>query len=111
MANDSPLRKHDVVDLVSTSKDDNLMILSIVADEPWDDERVLDLQAKLKNYLSYVENGSLFQDFPESSGKTICFRLHSEFPLNERAEHFIDLAKRQWLSPAGIHWQASSLAK
>jgi len=70
----------NVVDIVAYNADEDVVILSMVEDRPWDGakERILQLQTKLNNYLSYALDGQLAKDYPDLSGKPVRIELHTD---------------------------------
>ena len=107
----SPMQKHNQVDVVSLTPDSSTIVLSLVETRPWDakGENLLDLQAKLNTYLDFIESGQLIQKYPQAKGKKIVLRLQYSFAPNAQALEFIELAKRKYLAPASIGFEASAL--
>ena len=81
----------------------------MVASEPWDDEKVLALQAKTKSYLSFVEEGQFLRTYPDAEGKKLSFQLDTVHPLSQVAASFVENASRQWLEPLGISFSVHEL--
>lgn len=69
----------NVIDIVAHNAQEDVVILSMVEDRPWDGtkERLLQLQTKLNNYLSYALDGQLDKDYPDLSGKPVRIELHT----------------------------------
>jgi hypothetical protein len=98
-----------VIDLVSRGKDGAHYSLIMVASGPWDDDKVLALQAKTKSYLSYVEQGQFLRMYPDADGKPLFFHLSTVHPLSQAANPFVDLARRHWLEALGIGFKVEEL--
>jgi hypothetical protein len=106
---DRGLSRADVVDLVAKDAAGNEYTLVIVASSPWDDDAVLSLQAKVKNYITFVESGQLLRVYPDAVGKRIAFRLSTMHPLSPMADRFVHLATSQWLRPLSIAFEVREL--
>ena len=78
--------------------------LIMVASEPWTAEQVLALQAKTKAYLMFLENGQVFQHYPEIRGKPIRFQLDTSHPASAIVRQFIERATAEWLTEFGIRF-------
>lgn len=66
-----------VIDFVGYNSQTDEVTLAIVEESRWDQsaERLLKLQAKINNYLSFVLDGQFASMYPEHSGKRIAFQL------------------------------------
>ena len=107
----SPMQKYQQVDIVSHDPKTDRIVLSMVEIRPWGEHGALlpDLQEKLNTYLSYVEGGQLWRDYPAMTGKKVAFRLHTQFPLAKREEEFIAIVKEKYLDPRDILWLTTAL--
>jgi hypothetical protein len=101
-----------VVDFVSHDPVTDEVILSMVEERQWgaEGELLLDLQAKLNTYLTYIESGQLLEDYPDVAGKKIVFRLHYMVEIGPREREFIRTVCQSHLFPTGIGWQHSKLS-
>jgi hypothetical protein len=84
----------EVVDTVGTETDSGTIVLTIFDAWDWDDQRahLLALQAKLNSYLSFVESGQIYKDYPEASGKTLRIDVISRYPVPDAALAFLEKA-------------------
>lgn len=107
----SPMQKHEQVDVVTMSADGSTIILSLVETRTWDStgQHLIDLQAKVNAYLDFVETGQLVERYPEAKGKKVLFRLHSVEAPDKRTSEFIELVRREYLTPRSIEFVASLL--
>lgn len=107
----SPMQKHSQVDVVSLTADGTAVVLSLVETRPWDSngESLLDLQEKINTYLDLVESGQLVGKYPEAKGKKVVFRLQTAFHPSAQAQEFIDLVKKNYLTPMAIEFEESAL--
>jgi len=106
---DSPMQRHDQIDVVSLSPDQKSVVLSLVETRPW----MLcvacrdDLEAKLATYVAFVKTGQLLAKYPQTRGLPVGFRLHSDFPLDSASQKTLDDAKARLLVPLGISLSVS----
>ena len=72
---------------------------------PWDGsaDRVLELQEKINNYLSFARDGQMERQHPGSVGKPIRLQLDCVNPPDPETERFIDLV-RERLRQEGIRF-------
>jgi hypothetical protein len=96
-----------MLDVVTTN--DQEIILVMVAAQPWTDDRVFDVQLKVKTYLTYIDSGQLLKDFPEAVGRTIRVQLDTVHPLSPLAKRFIGIAENDWLRPIGVTFSVVEL--
>jgi hypothetical protein len=107
----SGIENPGIVDLVSRDKGGAEYSLIMVASQPWDDEKILALQAKTKSYLSYVEEGQFLRMYPDAKGKPLLFQLSTVHPLSEPANAFIETVRRLWLDPLKIGFRICELKR
>jgi hypothetical protein len=69
----------------------------------WDGsaDRVLQLQEKVNNYLSFALDGQMARQYPESAGKPIRLQLDCVAEPDADSARFLELA-REKLKPDGI---------
>ncbi|MDR0780004.1 MAG: hypothetical protein LBF16_04825 [Pseudomonadales bacterium] len=84
----------EVVDAVGTDSESGAVVLSIIDDWDWIDERkhLLALQDKLNAYLGFVESGQIYDSYPDASGRPLRINVISKFPPPQAALIFLDKA-------------------
>jgi hypothetical protein len=84
----------NVIDFISTDPNGNIF-LTISDHLEWDEEleHILLLQNKINSYLSFIESGQIYIDYPTSKGKNIIVNIYFKFLPNESAEKFLAVAK------------------
>ena len=84
----------NVIDIVSIDKDGNA-VLTISDHLEWDlnNEHLLILQKKINIYLGSLENGSLYESYPQAKGRDIAINIIAKYPPNKDGEIFIERAK------------------
>jgi Family of unknown function (DUF6572) len=97
-----PLENPDVVDLVSVSATGDEVTVHIIANEPWDEQQLFQLQAKLKNTVAFTADGQLDRMYPEFAGKSKIIEIRADFPPSEAVEKLIAAARQKWCAPEGI---------
>ena len=67
----------NVIDLISHDKEADEVVLTLLEERPWgaDGDMLRQLEAKLNNYLGYVLEGFLVQQYPQYDGKKVRFEL------------------------------------
>ena len=101
----------NVIDLISIDKEGNV-VLTVSDDLEWDNENVhlLKLQDKLNAYLDAVDNGSLYDNYPNSRGRNILINVISKYLPNEEGEQFLRRTK-EILDSIGYQFRYSNLIK
>lgn len=97
-----PLENPGVVDLVSISATGDEAIVYIIATEPWGEEQLFQLQAKLKNTVAFTADGQLERTYPEVAGKAKAIEIRSDFASNKAVDKLITAARQQWCAPESI---------
>jgi len=69
----------------------------------------LDLQAKLKTYLAFIEEGQLAAMYPAFARKRIRIRLDTAYPLGAMDIEFLQRANDEWLRPLRIECEVGDL--
>lgn len=94
--------RSNTIDVVSLSPDNQTVILAIAEVEPWtgDNEQLLSLSEKLKNYTAYALDGQLATDYPESQGKKVVVRVDSSRDLPQNVVTLIDKANEHYATDA-----------
>lgn len=67
----------DVVDIISTDKTTNHVILTISDHLDWSNsfEHQTILQAKFNKYLAFVESGEILTRYPDAKGRPVAFKV------------------------------------
>ncbi|MCG8465444.1 MAG: hypothetical protein MI750_11405 [Xanthomonadales bacterium] len=81
------IHETDKIDLIADHPEDNRLCLFMVETREWSEsqEMYLELQEKLSTYLTYIDCGKLYEDYPGFVGKGIRFMLCYFYPLNDIA--------------------------
>ena len=84
----------DTVDIIG--HDEEKVTLFISDHLEWDNknEKLLLLQEKLNLYLSFIESGEIFEQYPFAKNKLFEIQIVSKYQLNNEAEKFISLASK-----------------
>lgn len=85
-----------VVDLIYSEDVDNLVILQMFEERPWNSapEQLDQLGEKFNNYLDYVLDGWFFKQYPMHEGKSVCLELcYIHEPPQETAVRLSDLQR------------------
>jgi hypothetical protein len=92
------------VDLITTRPDAGETALIIVAAEPWtgSDAELAALQAKLNAYLTYVLDGQLAQDYPQSQGHSVRIQIDCSHQPASSTLAFLQATRRQLADEYGI---------
>jgi hypothetical protein len=93
------------IDFVTDDYASSDVYLTISDHMDWNEnegEHLLLLQEKINSYLTFIESGQLFSDFPKTRGKKIIISIMGKFPLSSEAQRFFDLAKN-YVENAGFN--------
>lgn len=94
----------DKVDLISSS--DSYVKLIIVQTDPLTDELLLGLQEKLNNYLSFVQNGQLYEVEPNTKGLPVIISIDLFENGNALTNIFLERIKAIFLQQGvALEWQ------
>lgn len=79
----------NVVDIVSINKN-NEVVLTVVDDLGWEsiNEHLIKLQDKLNAYIDSVENGSLYESYPDAKNKKVIIYVALKNPISPKVEIF-----------------------
>ncbi|PTO87267.1 hypothetical protein CWO08_23560 [Vibrio sp. 10N.286.48.B8] len=91
----------DKVDIIGHDEEKVTLVISDHLE--WDDqnEKLLLLQEKLNLYLSFIESGEVFEQYPLAKNKLFEIQVVSKYQPNNEAEKFILLASKV-VSEAGF---------
>jgi hypothetical protein len=84
-----------IIDSISTDPKGNVNL--VISDHlEWDEklEHLLILQNKINDYLTFIESGQIFTEYPTSKGKNIVINIFAKFIPNESAETFLKMARK-----------------
>lgn len=86
-----------VVDLVAHDPKTDQVALVIVEQRPWDSsrERLLQLQQKIHNYVSYALDGQFARTYPDFVGKPLTIALSCFAEPDAATMQFLDEMKRR----------------
>ena len=92
-----------VIDLVTYDPKSGEYVLIMTEQRQWDGspDRVLQLQEKVNNYLSFALDGQMARQYPESAGKLIRLQLDCLAEPDADSARFLELV-REKLKPDGI---------
>lgn len=98
-----------VIDFASIDKNGNA-VLTISDHLKWDDndEHLLILQNKINAYLSAIETGNFFDDYPGAKGRNIFISIVAKYKPNDSARLFLNETK-EILQSAGYGFKFSIL--
>jgi hypothetical protein len=85
------------VDFISTSPDGEIM-LSIADHLPWDKkgEHLMILQNKINAYLSFIESGQIFKEYPDARNRNLKLDITMKYQPDNTALHFLKLCKEKF---------------
>jgi hypothetical protein len=104
-----PLMNLEIVDVISIDLNGNA-VLTVSDDLMWDDdnEHLMALQNKINAYLSFIESGNLYQDYPNAKGRDIVINIVAKYEPNDNARLFLN-ATKEILQSAGYGFRFSVL--
>lgn len=99
----------NVIDFSSIDKNGNA-VLTISDHLNWDDgnDHLLILQNKINAYLSSIETGNFYNDYPDAQGRDIVINIVAKHEPNDKAMLFLDATKGV-LQSAGYGFRFSVL--
>jgi hypothetical protein len=97
------------VDFISIDKEGNV-VLTISDHLEWveNNEHLLILQNKINSYLAFIENGNLYEQYPDTKDKKIIISIVAKFLPDNDGELFLKRAK-EILNSAGYNYAFSML--
>jgi hypothetical protein len=92
-----------VIDLVTHDPETDEFALIMIETRDWDGspERLLQLQEKVNNYLSFALDGQMVKLYPESTGKSVRLQLDCNRLPDQDTLRFIEQL-REHIKPLGI---------
>ena len=84
------VRNLEVIDIISINLNGNA-VLTISDELEWDDksEHLLTLQNKINAYLSAIEGGGLYENYPDANGRDIIINIVAKYEPNDEAKAFL----------------------
>ena len=100
----------DKIDFITTDISRDSVVLVISDHLAWNgiDEHILLLQDKLNAYLQFIENGQIYEAYPNANGKKITIEIKAKFIPDSEALKFLNLCKDQ-IEAAGINFEWNTL--
>jgi len=94
-----------VIDFVGYNPQTGTVTLAMVEERDWDgsEERLLQLQEKINNYLSFVLDGQFAQTYTDYKDKQLVFQLNCAFHPDAGTLTFLDQVKNA-LAQYQIDW-------
>ena len=85
------IQNADVVDFVAYLPSSGEVALVMIEERRWDvsRERLLEIQAKAHNYVSFALDGQLAKGYPEYAGKPVSIELHCFEPPPDAITEFL----------------------
>lgn len=86
----------DKVDFISTTPDGQVM-LTISDHLPWDEknEHLLLLQTKINSYLSFIESGQIFKEYPEARNRNLIIEIILKYNPDNTALRFLNMCNEK----------------
>ena len=103
------VENYKIIDFASIDKN-GYAVLTISDHLEWDDnnEHLLILQNKINAYLSAIEAGSFYGDYPDAKGRNVIINIVAQYEPNNDARFFLDRTK-EVLQSAGYGLRFSVL--
>ena len=99
-----------VIDVVSHNPQTDIVSIGMIEEREWDgsEERILELQAKIQNYFSFIVDGQLHRMYPAYSDKHVEMRLFCSHLPDSETDAFLHQV-REKLSQHKIGFVVSQL--
>lgn len=80
------------VDIIGTDKKSGNIILTISDHLDWDSDIYHEevLQEKLNGYISFIESGEIYNEYPESKDRKIIIKIVSKYQYPKRGLDFLE---------------------
>jgi hypothetical protein len=87
------IEQENVVDIISANKEEKYIALIIADHLEWDEknEKLILLQSKINTYLSYIESGQIFKDYPDFDQLDVRIVLTCMYEPNAEGIKFLGL--------------------
>jgi hypothetical protein len=97
-----PVDDLSMIDFVAIKANTGEAVLVIGDHLEWDEnnEHLLILQNKINAYLEGIENGSLYEGYPEAENRNIVIEVKAKYEPNESGRVFLERTERD-LKAAG----------
>jgi len=91
-----PVDDLTVVDFVAINATTGDAILIISDHLEWDEknEHLFVLQSKINAYLEAIENGSLYEGYPDAKNRNIVIEVKAKYQPNETGRIFLERTER-----------------
>src|SRR5476651_2460226 len=85
----------DKVDIVSTDKSGKKVFLTIADHLDWTDElfHLNALQDKLNAYISFIEDGQVFESYPAAIDKKLIISIANKYEIPANGIAFLEIVK------------------
>jgi hypothetical protein len=85
------IEQKDIIDVVSISKNREVVRMSIIDTLGWEneEEHLRLLQTKIYRYLDVIESGELYEVYPLAKNKKIEITIYALYELTNNATEFI----------------------
>lgn len=81
----------DKIDFISTKVDSETVVLTISDHLEWGNiEHLETLQEKLNSYLRFIENGEIYDIYPNAKGKKLKINIRLKYPPDEDGKEFLN---------------------
>jgi hypothetical protein len=95
-----PVDDLSVIDFVAINATTGEAILVISDHLEWDDQHLLILQSKINVYLEGIENGSLYEAYPDAINRNIVIAIKAKYEPNKTGRVFLERTEK-YLNTAG----------
>jgi hypothetical protein len=91
------IQNPDVVDLVTHDVKKDEFVVIMIETRPWDasETRLLELQRKVNNYLTFILDGQMARLYPASDGKPVRMQLDCGQTPDPETTRFIEAVRQQ----------------
>jgi hypothetical protein len=94
-----PVDDLSVIDFVAIDSITGHAILVIADQLEWDNnEHLFILQSKINAYLEGIENGSLYEAYPNAKNRNITIEIKAKYEPNETGSVFLERTKAQLMA-------------
>jgi Family of unknown function (DUF6572) len=106
----SGVHNPDVIDVVSHNPQTDIISIGMVEEREWNgsEQMLLELEAKIQNYFSFLVDGQFDRMYPGYVGKPLEIRLFCSTLPDIKTNHFIEQARLK-LGPYNIGFVVSQM--